>query len=72
MKARAIFLCWLLLLVPTLIVGALLFRLLSHERERLAQASTSAATEQARLVTDQEVVGSNTAVPTSFSLQGIT
>ncbi|MEI8243955.1 MAG: HAMP domain-containing sensor histidine kinase, partial [bacterium] len=43
----------LLLLVPTLIVGLLLGRLLSHERARLARAGALAAEEQTRAVANQ-------------------
>jgi len=35
LNKKAIFLYWLLLLVPTLVVGAVAFRLLAHEQERL-------------------------------------
>lgn len=56
MNRRAILLYILFLLVPTLLVGAVLARLLAHERERLARAGRIAAEEQARAVASQCVV----------------
>jgi signal transduction histidine kinase len=43
----------LLLLVPTLVMGLVLGRLLLHERERLTRAGALAAEEQARAVANQ-------------------
>jgi two-component system, OmpR family, phosphate regulon sensor histidine kinase PhoR len=39
---------WLLLLVPTLLIGGVALRLLQHEQERLAGAAVAAAGERAR------------------------
>ena len=43
MKRLVIVVAWLLLLVPALVLGAVAFRLLKHEGERLAGARTEAA-----------------------------
>lgn len=47
MKPRAIVLYWLLLLVPTLLIGGISFNLLRHEQARIARASEEAARERA-------------------------
>ncbi len=49
MNKRRILWYWLLILVPTLVAGVVLFHLLGHERERLERAGVDAATGQARL-----------------------
>ena len=53
MRRRTTILFVLLLLVPTLLVGFVLTRLLAHERERLTRAGALAAEEQTRAVADQ-------------------
>ncbi|MFZ4394448.1 MAG: histidine kinase dimerization/phospho-acceptor domain-containing protein, partial [Kiritimatiellia bacterium] len=53
MRRRTNILFILLLLVPTIAVGLVLGRLLTHERERLTRAGALAAEEQARAVANQ-------------------
>ena len=45
-----IFIFWVLLLVPALILAGVAFRLLSHEQERIRQTSTDALMDQARVI----------------------
>ncbi len=45
-----IFIFWVLLLVPALILAGVAFRLLSHEQERIRQSSTDALMDQARVI----------------------
>jgi len=50
MSRKAIVLYWLLLLVPTLLIGAGAFQLIRHERERMAQRARSASRERAESI----------------------
>lgn len=52
MNRRAIFWYWLLLFVPTLLVGAAAFRLIRHEGERMAVQARSAALDRVRAIAD--------------------
>ncbi len=53
MKRHVIYLYWLLLLIPTVIVGVFAFIMLGHEKERLQQAESDLAQGKARLYADQ-------------------
>ena len=52
MKKRLIVFYWLLLLVPTLVIGVALFQLLRHEQERMNQAARFSARERALAIAD--------------------
>lgn len=52
MTKRSIILYWLLLLVPTLIIGAAAFRWLSHEQDWIDQQILSSAMERARAIAE--------------------
>ncbi|MBN1674664.1 MAG: HAMP domain-containing histidine kinase [Kiritimatiellae bacterium] len=52
MSRRSVILYWLLLLAPTLLIGATAFRLLRHERERIEQQARSAVSDRARAIAE--------------------
>ena len=52
MKSRAVFADWLLLTLPALAAGWLMFRLMRSEGQRVAMAEAAAAQQQARLIAD--------------------
>lgn len=52
MKRRSIILYWLLLLVPTLLIGAAGIQLLRHEQERLNQVERSSALDRAEALAE--------------------
>lgn len=52
MKRRTVILYWLLLLVPTLAVGAVLFQLLLHEQDRIDQQARSSAHDRAQTIAE--------------------
>ncbi len=49
---RSIIIFWALFLVPTLIVAAVAFRLLSHEQDRLHRSAQAALTQQAKTLSE--------------------
>jgi signal transduction histidine kinase len=53
MKPRLLIACWLGLLVPTLVAGGLLYRLLRNEQARLAETRRSAAVDRGRALAEQ-------------------
>ena len=53
MKSRLLIFCWLGLLLPTLVAGGLLYRLLRNEQARIAESSQAAASGQARALVEQ-------------------
>lgn len=52
MKKRSIIIYWLLLLVPTFIIGAAAFQMLRHEQERIDQAARFSAQNRARAIAE--------------------
>ncbi len=60
MHKRSIILYWLLLLVPTVLIGAAVFQLLRHEQERINQQAQSSAQERVQAIGDtlQVTIGS--------------
>ena len=52
MKKRLIVFYWVLLLVPTLVIGVVLFQLLRHEQDRMNQAARFSARERALAIAD--------------------
>ena len=52
MKKRAIILYWILLLVPTVIIGVLAFGMLGHERERIENRFKASAEDRADIVAE--------------------
>ncbi len=52
MSRRALYWYWLLLFVPTVLVGAAAFRLVRHEGERLAGKARAATEDRARAIAD--------------------
>ena len=52
MNRRAIMWYWLLLFVPTVLVGAVAFRLIRHEGERIAAQASSATLGRVRAIAD--------------------
>ena len=52
MPKRSIILYWLLLLVPTLLIGAAAFQLLRHEQERIDKQARFSAQDRARAIGD--------------------
>jgi signal transduction histidine kinase len=52
MKKRSIILYWLLLLVPTFVIGAFAFKLLGHEQERINQEVRFSARDRARAIAE--------------------
>lgn len=52
MKRRTIVVYWLLLLIPTMIVGLAAFRFLRHESERVRQRARSSAEDRVRTIAD--------------------
>lgn len=59
MKSRAIFFCWLLLLVPTLAAGGLLLALLQREQARIGRAVADDARERSALVAESVALAVN-------------
>jgi signal transduction histidine kinase len=59
MRKRSIILYWLLLLVPTILIGTAAFQLLRHEQERIDQQARFSAQERAQAIGDtlQLIVG---------------
>jgi signal transduction histidine kinase len=52
MRKRWILIYWLLLLVPTAVIGAAAFDLLSHEQQRIAQQARDAIEDRARALAE--------------------
>ncbi len=52
MRKRSIILYWLLLLVPTILIGTAAFQLLRHEQERIDQQARFSAQERAQAIGD--------------------
>lgn len=52
MNKRSIILYWLLLLVPTIVIGVGVFQLLRHEQERIDQQALSSSGDRARAIAD--------------------
>jgi signal transduction histidine kinase len=52
MKKRTIILYWLLLLVPTVVVGGAVFQMLRHEQHRIDQQTRFSARDRARAIAD--------------------
>ena len=52
MKKRSIILYWLLLLVPTFVIGIFAFRLIRHEQERIDQEVRFSARDRAQVIAE--------------------
>lgn len=65
METRRILIYWILMLVPTLVIGGVALQLLRHEQGRLDRAATDAALQQAVAMADT-IVLTLTEVKTGF------
>jgi hypothetical protein len=73
MRKRSIILYWLLLLVPTILIGTAAFQLLRHEQERIDQQARFSAQERAQAIGDtlQVTPGQGTIRWSEMPLSGV-